>query len=76
MDVAPNETSSVVAWLTEEFGGRIDTGLIHGVATQEVALLEGSKVREFIPPVALRLARSRLEDFLRDTESREVANEG
>lgn len=58
----------MVAQLTKEFDGRVDTGLIRRVATQEVALFDRSKVREFIPLIALRLARSRLENLLRDTE--------
>ena len=75
MREAPDETSFVLAQLAREFDGRIDTNLIHRVATQEVALFEGSKVRTFVPLIALRLARSRLEDLLRDTGGREVANQ-
>jgi len=61
-----DETSFVVAHLSQEFEGLIEASVIRRVAKEEVALFEGSKVRDFISVIALRLARARLEEYLKD----------
>ena len=60
--IAEPHHASVVVFqqLSEEFGDRIDSGTIRRVATEEVALFDGAKVRDFIPMIAWRLARARL----------------
>ena len=52
--------SGVIKELSAEFGDQIDVASITRVATQEVALFDGAKVRNFIPMIAWRLARFRL----------------
>lgn len=61
----PHRASLVVfEQLSEEFGDRIDSGTIRRVASEEVALFDGAKVRDFIPMIAWRLARARLKEHL------------
>jgi hypothetical protein len=64
--IAEPHHASVVVFkqLSEEFGDRIDSGTIRRVASEEVALFDGAKVRDFIPMIAWRLARARLKDLL------------
>lgn len=70
-----DETTFVAARLIEEFHGCMDASLNLSRGDSGSGQFEGAKVREFIPIIALRLARSQLQNFLRGTESREVADE-
>ena len=52
--------------LIAEFGERIDTSTIRLVAEQELALFDRAKVRTFVPIIAWRLARARLQEHIDD----------
>ena len=64
--IAEPHHASVIVFeqLSEEFGDRIDSGTIRRVASEEVAVFDGAKVRDFIPVIAWRLARARLKEYL------------
>jgi hypothetical protein len=63
----------VVDRLSVEYGDRIDPETIRRVATEEVALFDGASVQDFIPILALRLARTRLADAAEPSEDRQVS---
>ena len=63
-----DDVAYVIERLSIEFASRIDSDTIRRVATQEVELFHNAKVRDFIAPIALQLARSRLIDLLEATD--------
>jgi hypothetical protein len=59
-----SDIADVIERLSAEFGDRIEADTLRRVASQEVALFEGAKVRTFVPMIAWRLARLRLLETL------------
>ena len=68
-----DDIAYVIERLSVEFASRIDPDTIRRVATQEVELFDNAKVRDFISPIALQLARSRLIDLLEDTHDTPIS---
>jgi hypothetical protein len=52
----------VCAALAREFADRLDVEVIERIAAEEVAALEGARVEDFIPVLAMRRGRLRLRD--------------
>ena len=63
---ALSKPAVVITVLRRSIPHLIEASVIRRVAKEEVALFEGSKVRDFISVIALRLARARLEEYLND----------
>jgi hypothetical protein len=59
---AVDQSELVILPLIDEFGGHLDPNVIREVATHELSLFDGAKVRDFVPIIAWRLARARLLD--------------
>jgi hypothetical protein len=57
---ASDQSDLVILPLMDEFGGHVDPNVIREVATHELSLFDGAKVRDFVPIIAWRLARARL----------------
>jgi hypothetical protein len=66
--------SMVRAELSEEFGARFDQKIIRIVAAEEIATFADSPVRDFIPILALRRGRARLQGVWMDIEEFYDAN--
>jgi hypothetical protein len=69
-----NHLSMVHAGLSEEFGARFNQKIIRIVAAEEIATFADSSVRDFIPILALRRGRARLQGAWMDIEEFYDAN--
>jgi hypothetical protein len=67
MIVQGSASRDPVSWvrgvLSREFADRLDAETIGRVAAEEVEALNGSRIRDFIPILAMRRARLRLREW-------------